>query len=114
MKADEFEMLAGQWPGVTHEIKWVDDLVLSVAGKMFAVLCISGKNQGQLGFKVKPERFLELTDQPGVIPAPYLARAHWVALLHPDQWPKAELQKMLRHSYDLVKQKLTKKIQASL
>ena len=31
-----------------------------------------------MSFKVEDERFLELTDRPGIIPAPYLARAKWI------------------------------------
>lgn len=63
--------------------QWEDDLVFTVAGKMFCVLCVRGPRAGQLGFKVEDGRFLELTGRPGFAPAPYLARAHWVLLAEP-------------------------------
>ena len=31
-----------------------------------------------ISFKVDDDRFLELTDRDGIIPAPYLARVKWV------------------------------------
>lgn len=100
------------WPGVSHEIKWHDDVVFMLAGKMFAVHCFQGKNQGQLSFKVEDERFLELTDRPHVIPAPYMARAHWVSLLPSCDMDEAEKQTLVRKSYELVRAKLTRKLQA--
>lgn len=102
------------WPGVTHEIKWHDDLVFMVAGKMFGVYCFQGKNQGQVSFKVEDERFLEFTDRPHIIPAPYMARAHWVSVLPSAQMPAAEMRPLLRHAYELVRAKLPKKTQREL
>jgi len=95
-------------------VKWQDDLVFSVAGKMFCVLCVSGPQAGSASFKVEDERFLELTERPGFIPAPYLARAHWVQLADPARVPPAELQSLLRRSYELVCAKLPKKTQRAL
>ena len=36
------------WPGVTQDIKWHDDLVFMVAGKMFCVFCFQGQHRGQV------------------------------------------------------------------
>ncbi len=66
---------AGAWPGVEASIKWDDDMVFTVAGKMFCVPCVRGLHARSLSFKVEHERFLELTERPGFIPAPWLARA---------------------------------------
>ncbi|AVQ00067.1 hypothetical protein C7S18_09800 [Ahniella affigens] len=101
-------------PGVSHDIKWQDDLVYMVAGKMFAVYCFQGKNHGQISFKVEETRFLELTDQPHVIPAPYMARAHWVSVLPSAAWSPAEFKKVLLHAYQLVRARLPKKTQREL
>jgi predicted DNA-binding protein (MmcQ/YjbR family) len=65
-------------PGATRDIKWGADEVYSVGGKMVAVLFVDGKKVKTASFRCDPERFLERTDQPGIVPAPYLARAHWV------------------------------------
>lgn len=67
-----------------------------------------------VAFKCSPEEFDELIEIPGIIPAPYLARAKWVKLEHPDALPPAELKKRLTRSYELVRAGLTKKAQAEL
>jgi predicted DNA-binding protein (MmcQ/YjbR family) len=110
----QLEALCGQWPGVTRDIKWGVDLVLSVDGKMFAVMPSDGSEGGRLSFKVADERFLELTDQPGIIPAPYMARAHWISVIEPQRFSKAELESFVLDAYVLVRAKLTKKLQAAL
>ena len=75
MQPETLRATVGAWPGVTEDIKWGADLVFSVGGKMFCVLDTG--ESGRLSFKVEDGRFLELTERPGVIPAPYLARARW-------------------------------------
>jgi predicted DNA-binding protein (MmcQ/YjbR family) len=106
--------LAGAWPGVAAGIKWEDDLVFTVDGKMFCALCVRGAEKGKLAFKVESGRFLELTDRPGFRPAPYLARAHWVALDAAGAVAAAELRALVRTAYELVFAKLPKKRQKEL
>jgi len=69
---------------------------------------------GGLSFKVADERFLELTDQPGIIPAPYLARARWISITEPQRFATAELETFILDAYTLIRAKLTKKLQAEL
>jgi len=112
MKIPVIRKLVSAWPGVTEDVKWGHDLVFSVGGKMFCAMEVTGR--GGLGFKVEPERFLELTDRPGIVPAPYLARAHWVSLADAKAVPDAELRALLRRSYELVRARLSKKLQREL
>ena len=114
MNADELQALCGGWPGASSSIKWEDDLVFCVAGKMFAVACLQGPDRGRLSFKVDTDRFLELTDQPGIVPAHYMARAFWITIAEPERFARAELEAFVRHSYELVRAKLSKKMQAKL
>ncbi|MFC4527846.1 MmcQ/YjbR family DNA-binding protein [Dyella halodurans] len=114
LTAKQLEQCCGRWPGVTRDIKWGGDLVFSVGGKMFVVTPLDGTEGGRLSFKVEDERFLELTDQPGIIPAPYMARAHWVSVIEPQRFATAELEAFIRQAYTLVRAKLTKKVQADL
>ena len=100
--------LCADWPGVVAEVKWQDQLVFSVGGKMFAVLCLRGAQAAHLSFRVGPERFLEFTDRPGLRPAPYLARAHWVQRTQPKALAVAELKSLLRDSYEYALSKLTR------
>jgi predicted DNA-binding protein (MmcQ/YjbR family) len=100
-------------PGATEDIKWGADLVFSVGDKMFAV---TGNDDAATGisFKVEHERFLELTDRPGIIAAPYLARAQWVKIVDLKAVGDAEAAALLTRSYQLVFGKLTKKLQREI
>jgi predicted DNA-binding protein (MmcQ/YjbR family) len=104
----------GKWPGVTEDIKWDNDLIFSVGGKMFCGLSLGGTDKGKLSFKVESERFLEITDRPQMRPAPYMARAHWVTIDTPGSVDHAELLPLLRRAYELVREKLPKKTQREL
>jgi predicted DNA-binding protein (MmcQ/YjbR family) len=114
MDATELDEISKGWPGIASGVKWEDDLVFTVAGKMFAVFCLRGPHRQRLSFKVDPERFLELTDQPGISPAAYMARAFWISIAEPDRFARAKLSEFVRHSYDLVRAGLSKKQQAAL
>jgi predicted DNA-binding protein (MmcQ/YjbR family) len=114
MNSAELEKLCAGWPGVASGIKWEDDLVFTVGGKMFAVLCLRGPDRERISFKVDPERFLELTDQPGIMPAHYMARAFWVTITEPERFTGERMRVFIRHSYELVRAKLSKKMQAAL
>ena len=83
MNLDSLRKYCATLPGATRDIKWGADEVYSVGGKMFAAFGLEKGKAANAGFKCDPERFLELTDQPGIIPAPYLARAHWVLVQDP-------------------------------
>jgi len=114
MSAEQLDSLCAAWPGASRSIKWEVDLVWSVAGKMFAVYCTLGPERGRISFKVDSERFLELTDQPGIEPAPYMARAFWISISEPAQFSEAELSGYVRHSYELVRETLPKKTRIAL
>ena len=102
-------------PGATEEILWDNDRVFKVGGKMFYAADASDDPAGKFSFKVADERFLELTDQPGVVPAPYLARAKWVQIDPLScKLSGQELEALVRSSYELVFAKLTKKLQRSI
>jgi len=101
------------FPQTTEQIQWGDDLVFKVAGKIHAVTVLHPAKIW-LCFKVSPEKFAELTERPGIIPAPYLARAKWVALETKDALPSNELAQLLRESYDMVVAKLPKKTREAL
>jgi predicted DNA-binding protein (MmcQ/YjbR family) len=95
-----------QLPGAREDLKWGNNRVFSVAGnKMFAVLDFMG---GGLAFKVDSDLFLGFVDRPGIRPAPYLARAHWVSMAIPAPLSEGELQALLRRSHQLVVRRLPK------
>ncbi|MEO6688704.1 MAG: MmcQ/YjbR family DNA-binding protein [Dokdonella sp.] len=111
---EQLDAMCAGWRGVTRSIKWEVDLVQSVANKMFAVMCTLGAERGRLSFRVDTERFLEMTEQPGMGPAPYMARAFWISVTEPERFTHAELAAHVRRSYELVRENLPKKTQAAL
>lgn len=95
-----------QLPGVREDRKWGSNRVFSIAGnKMIAILDFMGDG---LAFKVDQELFLGFTDRPGIRPAPYLARAHWISMAAPYPLADEELQALLRRSHQLVVNRLPK------
>lgn len=113
MDIDQLRKLCLSFPGVTEQIQWGDDLLFKVGGKMFAVTPLEPARLW-LSLKAEPEEFAELTERPGVIPAPYLARAKWIAIESPETLPQSEVAALLRKSYDLVAAKLPRTVRESL
>jgi len=110
--ADPLLELCRKLPGVTEDVKWGNDLVFSVGGKMFAVFELPDLES--VGFKVEPALFPVLTQRAGVVPAPYMAHHSWVKVRPPAALPRPELEELLRESYELVARKLSKKARLSL
>ncbi|MES2258821.1 MAG: MmcQ/YjbR family DNA-binding protein [Pseudomonadota bacterium] len=113
MNLKKAQALCRALPGATEDIKWGADLVFSVGTRMFAC-CGNDDTADGISFKVDDERFLELTDRPGIIPAPYLARAKWVKVVDLRVLGDAEAAALLQRSYELVFGKLTKKLQREI
>ena len=112
MNFEQAKTLCRTFPGVVEDPKWDNNLVFSVGARMFAVTNL-GEATG-ISFKVEDARFLELTDRPGIIPAPYLARAKWVYVEDAQALGDEEAAQLLRRSYELVFAKLTKKLQREI
>ena len=109
MNLDTLRKYCKTLPGATVDIKWGADECHCVGGKMFAVFGTKSKKAVNVGFKCEPGRFLELTDVAGIIPAPYLARAHWVLVRETKALTDAQARDLVAHSYALITAKLTKK-----
>jgi predicted DNA-binding protein (MmcQ/YjbR family) len=100
-------------PRTTEEILWGADLVFKVGGKMYAATAVE-PGPPWLSFKCTPEDFAELTQRPGIIPAAYAARYHWISLETEDAPPVAEIKRLIAESYAMVLAKLPKKKQAEI
>ncbi len=114
MDIEEVRKFCLSLPHVTERVQWGNDLLFCIGEKMFAVAGLDAKYPTKLSFKCTPEKFAELVEQEGIIPAPYVARYHWVALEGFDALPQHELKELLKKAYQLVREKLPKKIQAQL
>jgi predicted DNA-binding protein (MmcQ/YjbR family) len=114
MTLDLLRRYCATLPGATRDIKWGADEAYSVGSKMFAVFWIDRKKAKAVSFKCDPERFLELTDQPGIVPAPYLARAYWVQVQDVKVLTDVHSRELLARSHALVFAKLTRKERAAI
>jgi predicted DNA-binding protein (MmcQ/YjbR family) len=95
---------------------WVGDR--EVGGKMFAVAPLDGNWDGRpgpvLSFHCGAERFDEMLEREGMIGAPHLARAYWVAMERWDVLRPREVEEELRLARDLIYEKLPKRTKAVL
>ena len=101
-------------PNVDEKVQWENDLLFRIGGKMFAVVALEPSHGVLMSFKCTPEKFAELVEQDGIIPAPYVARYHWVGFERLDVLPDRELKELLTNAYQLVREKLPGKVKAGL
>jgi predicted DNA-binding protein (MmcQ/YjbR family) len=108
MNIEILRELCRSLPAVTEDGKWGHDLCFSVAGKMFCVATLDGPLS--VSFKVRDEEFDELSNSPGMLPAPYVARYKWVLVEDVNQLSRKEWTHYVKQSYELVRAKLPKKL----
>ena len=113
MNLEELEKICKKLPGVTQDVKWGNDLCFSVGNKMFLVAALDQKPT-TASFKVGDDQFDEMAARPGFKPAPYMAKHKWIWLEDINLMGKNEWAQVIEQSYELVKQKLPKKIQEQL
>jgi predicted DNA-binding protein (MmcQ/YjbR family) len=106
-------------PHVAETLQWGDNLVFwvgdkSIGGKMFALVNLSADAHGVISFAAGPERALELLEREGFYPAPYLARAHWVATADWSTLRLPEWQAELRNAHAVIFAKLPKRTRETL
>ena len=112
MKLEPLVEYCRSLPHVVEDIKWDTNRVFSIeTGRMFCVFGIDNDRYTGMSFKVDEHRFLEFTDRPQFMPAPYMARAHWVYLKDKKGVSNKELRDLIRQSYDLYFARLSKKRQ---
>ena len=112
MNIDSIRNYCLSLPHATEDIQWGNDLLFRISGKIFAGMSLDPPHS--LSFKCTPEKFDELIEFEGVIPAPYMARNKWVMLERLDALNDSEIKGLIKHSYEMIFSKLTKKAQAEL
>ncbi len=114
MDAESTRAFLLKLPSVVETLQWGNNLVFwvgekAIGGKMFALLNLDADNSGVLSFAAGPEGAAELLEVDGISPAPYLARAHWVALERWNALRGNELEARLRAARDIVEARLPKR-----
>jgi predicted DNA-binding protein (MmcQ/YjbR family) len=74
-------------------------LVYYVGGRKFAYFKTSHPERWRFSVRTSADRFLELTDVPGIKPARYLARFRWVTIVAVASVPSDYLQELIGWSY---------------
>ena len=105
-------------PLVEETTQWGNNLVFwvgdkAVGGKMFALVNLDVDRQ-VMSFAAGPERYHELLENEGVVPAPYMARIYWVAVERWHAIPARELLELLRGARDMTYEKLPKRTKETL
>jgi predicted DNA-binding protein (MmcQ/YjbR family) len=120
MDAERIRAFLLSLPHVAETMQWGANLVFwagdkAIGGKMFTILNLSGDHDKQVAaYAAGPERYSELLELEGIFPAPYLARAHWVAVERWDTFRLAEWQHELAQAHALILSRLPPRTRAIL
>ncbi|WP_200975969.1 MmcQ/YjbR family DNA-binding protein [Echinicola sp. 20G] len=98
-------------PGVSEDTPFgPDTLVFKVGGKLFALIDI--EKFESVNLKCDPERAVELREKyNGVIPGYHMNKKHWNTVAFGADLADAAILELVDHSYELVFQSLSKKVQ---
>ncbi len=101
-------------PGATEMIQWESSLLFKVGGKIFVLYSLDEGAENIFSLKCTAEKFKEMIEEEGVIPAPYLARNNWICLQKSNRLKVSEIKNLIRDSYELVFKGLPKKIKLKI
>ena len=106
-------------PHVVETMQWGNNLVFwvgdkAIGGKMFTLVDLDADRRAIISFAAGPELFNELLEIEGCLPAPYLARIHWIAAERWDVFRTTEWQQHLQHAHQLTFNKLPPRTRAAL
>lgn len=101
MNSQQLQQLCRQFGGSCETLHDAPSnvLVYSVGGRNFAYFKTSEPERWRFSLRVSSERFLELTDMPGVKPARYMGRFHWVTIVRVEAFAEEYLRELLHDSY---------------
>jgi predicted DNA-binding protein (MmcQ/YjbR family) len=110
MNVEQLKELCRSLPGATETLVGPPSnvLVYAVGDKNFAYFKTGEPEKWRFSFRVTPERFVELTDVPGVKPARYMGRFHWVTVVEVHKFPADYLTELVKWSYRKAFNALTK------
>ena len=109
MNYDSLRKYCTTLPGATVDVKWGADECHCVGGRMFAVFPLARGRFSTVSFPSDPTPFLALSPVPGIVPAPYHARAHWVQVAAAGALTDAQARELVARSHALVTARLTRR-----
>ena len=114
MTPKQIDTFCGKLPAATRTVQWEGVVVFKVGGKMFCLIAPPDHSVGRICFKCPAEHYEALSRSPGFRPAPYLARAKWVALDDPKILTPLETKAYIKRAHAVIAAALPKKKQAEL
>src|SRR5512139_372501 len=114
MTPKQIDAFCGKLPAATRTVQWEGVVVFKVGGKMFCLIAPPNHSVGRICFKCPAEHYEALSRSPGFRPAPYLARAKWVALDDPKILTPLETKAYIKRAHAVIAAALPKKKQAEL
>jgi predicted DNA-binding protein (MmcQ/YjbR family) len=90
-----------------------DHVVYKVGGKMFAIVA----DEEDVWFTLKCDPVLsEIVrgQYAAITPGYHTDKRHWITIRQDEDLPDAEIERLIDHAYDQVRQKLTRKVKAEL
>jgi predicted DNA-binding protein (MmcQ/YjbR family) len=116
MNVEQLKAYCRNFPGATETLHGEPSniLVFSVGDKNFAYFKTSDPEKWRFSTRVSPDRFVELTDIPGVKPARYMGRFHWVTIVTVGRFPAPYLSELVEWSYRKARGSLSKAKQQAL
>lgn len=114
MDTHALKKVCRSYPGVEEKLHAAPSniLVYSVGAKFFAYFKTSEPERWRFSFRADAERFLELTGIPGIKPARFMGRHHWVTVVDVRQMPADYLRELVDWSYRRALGHLSRKRQA--
>jgi predicted DNA-binding protein (MmcQ/YjbR family) len=102
-------------PHVVETQQWGDNLVFwvgdkAIGGKMFCLVNLDAGKHGVISYSAGPERYAELREREGLVPAPYMARIYWVAAERWTAWRNAEWERELSTAHAITFAKLPQRV----
>ncbi len=106
-------------PHTVETMQWGANLVFwvgdkAIGGKMFALVNLDGDGKAVISYAAGPERYSELLETEGIVPAPYMARIYWVAVERWNVFRTAEWEHELSAAHALTFAKLPPRTRAVL
>lgn len=111
MHRPQFEAYVLSLPAATLVRQWRDDSVAKVGGKIF---CLLDRDPGEIWLKVSDMAYDLMTEMDGIRPAPYFARAGWVAVSHESALSDDDLRAYIAEAHRLVAARLSRRLRAQL
>jgi predicted DNA-binding protein (MmcQ/YjbR family) len=114
MNVEELRTYCLSLPHATEDIKWGNDLCFCIGDKMFATTSLNPTSGFSCSFKCSLETHSQLIERDGITSAPYTGRFGWVCVKKKTALSSVELKKLIKESYDAVKDGLPTKLKKEL